>query len=520
MKILMVSAENGALPGGKAGGMGDVIREVPPALCLRGHQVDVIMPSYGVFHRQESARFVAEVRSEFRGHGNTVSLFKFDDLPAGSGVRCWVLEHPNFSSAGKGVLYCDDPPERPFASDASKFALFCRAVCDALLSRQLDDYDVLHLHDWHAAMALILIQSDPRYAPLARLRTVFTIHNLSLQGIRPFADDDSSLQAWFPALNFDTKVMADPRYSGCLNPVRAAIQLSDKVHVVSPSYVGEIQQPTVPERGFIGGEGLEHDLCEASDEGRLIGILNGCEYHKQPAKRKVKPKGLIADFESSVLQWMSRQPTADSSYVIALRRLDEWSRMRSNPRVFLTSVGRLTAQKLALLRAELEPGLSALDGLLTRLAERDGAMVVLGSGDKAYEAFFTQVMARHSHFIFLKGFSEDLSDQLYRNGDLFLMPSSFEPCGISQMLAMRAGQPCLVHGVGGLKDTVIQGEQGFVFQGASPYEQARNLLTKVDEALEVFFDQPAKWKTIAEKAGAQRFLWSDSVEHYERELYQ
>jgi len=133
-----------------------------------------------------------------------------------------------------------------------------------------------------------------------------------------------------------------------------------------------------------------------------------------------------------------------------------------SPQHIITSIGRLTEQKVRLYTSELEDGGNTLDHLLATLGER-GIFILIGSGDPEYEAFFTRMAARHNNFLFLNHYAERLSRQLYASGDLFVMPSSFEPCGISQMLAMREGQPCLVHAVGGLKDTVSHGSNGFTF---------------------------------------------------------
>jgi len=128
-------------------------------------------------------------------------------------------------------------------------------------------------------------------------------------------------------------------------------------------------------------------------------------------------------------------------------------------------------------------------------------------------------MARHSNFIFLRGYDDSLADLLYRFCDLFLMPSTFEPCGISQMQALRAGKPCLVHSVGGLADTVIDGSNGFSFTGDSPREQMQQMLDTCAEALDVYTSRPEKWKRLGQAAAASRFCWRESVKLYEDRLY-
>ena len=149
----------------------------------------------------------------------------------------------------------------------------------------------------------------------------------------------------------------------------------------------------------------------------------------------------------------------------------------------------------------------------------NGVLILVGSGDTDYEQFLSETAAQHKNFIFLRGYSEELGKTLYSMGDLFLMPSSFEPCGISQMLAMRSGQPCLVHHVGGLRDTVEDEVTGFAFTGTNPTEQADNLLATLQRAL-VAKNKPQKWQTMRKKAAAKRFKWADSIDAYLKQLYQ
>jgi starch synthase len=146
-------------------------------------------------------------------------------------------------------------------------------------------------------------------------------------------------------------------------------------------------------------------------------------------------------------------------------------------------------------------------------------LLLLGSGDPVYEQFFTACAARHDNFVFLRGYSDAVAQALYACGDLFLMPSSFEPCGISQMLAMRAGQPCLVHHVGGLRDTVVDGISGFAFNGNGLSEQADALVETLRTSLDLYFEQPQRWRGIAAQAAAARFRWSDSIGLYLEHLY-
>ncbi|MFW2367601.1 MAG: glycogen synthase [Desulforhopalus sp.] len=514
----MVASENDALPGGKVGGIGDVLRDIPPALGDLGHRVHVITPDYGVFSQLPGAEPRGSVQILFAGKTERVDLCTVPAKNPHENVLLWVLEHPLFAGEGGGVIYCDDPADRPFATDATKFALFCSAVCQAIADGHFGILDVLHLHDWHAAMVAILLEYDEQYHLLQGFHSVFTIHNLALQGIRPLSGDDSSLEVWFPHLKYDHRLIHDPRVTHCINLMRSGVNLCDKVHAVSPSYAQEILIPSNADQGFFGGEGLENDLQRAAEDGRLHGILNGCEYPRK--QEKVLPLSeLLLQCEKELLAWIAAKPTVESAHLISLQCLTRrWVSHTSTQPFLLTSVGRITEQKVRILRQEMANGQSALEQLLDILGE-DGIFLMLGSGDLELELFFTQVAARKQNFIFLKGYSESLASSLYESGDLFLMPSSFEPCGISQMLAMRAGQPCLVHGVGGLRDTVKNNKNGFVFSGKSPMMQAMRMLESCEAILELHDTHSEQWQEISMRAAKERFLWSDVAKEYISSLY-
>jgi len=512
----MLASENDALPGGKVGGIGDVVREMPPALAEQGCELTVLTPAYGVFHKLSGANLLMTLNVNFQGRQEAVRFYEVDGRTTQANVRHWVLEHPLFSEGGVGQIYCDDPPNSPFASDASKFALFCGAVAEMLVQRKDERPDVLHLHDWHAAFLLILRQFHPDFQSLQDIPCVYTIHNLALQGVRPFTGHDSSLAAWYPGLRVEAPVLADPRWPDCLNPMAVGIRLADRVHVVSPTYAEEIMLPSaVNDRGYYGGEGLEADLLQARADDRLVGILNGCDYSVR-AKARPKWDVLVSGLQSQLLVWSAAHPSLKSAHFVATERLREWS--AKTPETILTSVGRLTEQKAQLLYQPDCNGVPALYGILEHLGEK-GVYIFLGSGDPELEQFLLKASARFTNFIFLNGYSDDVSSSLYSIGDLFLMPSSFEPCGISQMLAMRAGQPCLVHHVGGLRDTVEQGVDGFAFSGDSLVQQADALVETCADVLKMKRGPAKPWKAIGKAAKTARFTWQDSIGQYIDKLY-
>ena len=516
MHILMIAAENDALPGGKVGGIGDVIRDVPRALAAQGHTVTVLTPGYQHFSQLPGAECIGKVEALFAGAFETLQWYSVPGKAPVDGVEHQVLEHPAFAAGGAGQIYFHDAGDRPFATDASKFALFCAAAGQLLQQGQLAMPDVLHLHDWHAAPLAILRQFDPSFSALKAVRCVYTIHNLSLQGIRPLRGDESSLYGWYAGLDCDEACIVDPRYSDCVNLMRAGINLADRVHAVSPSYALEIQRSSNPDTGFIGGEGLERDLQQCAGDGRLFGILNGAEYPALPGRPGRSE--LFAQCRKVLEQWVAGNRGNIAAHQVALDNLAGWINDPAPQAPLLTSVGRLTAQKMALLAQPSGQG-QVLDTLLAQLPT-GGRLLVLGSGAAEFETQLVEAAAHHANLVFLNAYAESLADWLYLAGDLFLMPSSFEPCGISQMLAMRAGQPCLVHGVGGLRDTVIDGETGFVFNGDTAAEQADDMLARLGAALSIWSGMPEQWDAICKNAAAQRFLWQDTVRNYQRQLYQ
>lgn len=512
----MMASENDVIPGSKVGGIGDVVRDIPQALAGQACTVTVMVPAYSAFHELPGAELCGVCTARFRGRSERIELYELykDRDP---GVRYLVLHHRQFGIGGAGQVYCDDDAHQPFATDANKFALFSAAGLSAILENQIQPVDILHLHDWHSALALALIKFDATYASLQSLPCVFSIHNLALQGVRPFAENESSLQAWFPHLHYNPADLADPRWPHCINPVAAAIRLADKVHTVSPTYASEILQPNDPQKGFHGGEGLEADLIQAQQEGRLAGIINGVHYPEGKHAELSWAQFVRHTADALLSKMTDGEPQLKCVDYLAHQRLLNALSLEK-PQHLITSVGRLTDQKMALLLQPMDDGSIPLAIMLETLKGR-GVFILLGSGDTALENQCQTLAARFTHFIFINQYSQTLSDLLFAQGDLFLMPSSFEPCGISQMIAMREGQPVLAHAVGGLKDTIKDGIDGFLFHGESSDRQAHALLTRLDDVLALREKKPQAYDTIMENARRQRFNWRTSAATYKSELY-
>jgi len=533
MHIVMLAAENDTLPGGKVGGIGDVMRDIPPALASLGHQVSIIMPSYGVFHELPGCVKQTLIPTDFRGQTTPVEVHCLQTEGTGN-IRFWLLEHPQFSICGKGKIYCADPDDAPFESDATKFALFCKAAGQLITSYFDQPVDAVHLHDWHTAFLAILRAYDSSLSALQDIPFIYSIHNLAIQGIRPLAETESSLESWFPQLDYEESTVSDPRWESCVNPMVAAIRLCERVHTVSPSYAREILKPSsVEQESYYGGEGLEDDLADAADQGKLVGILNGCNYANADTdaesvmdQTQAIASGdgidtwpdLVETMHQRVEGWIGSREVVRSADFLADRRLQIWTE-RDEPKHIITSIGRLTEQKARLFTRENRHGEVVLDRLLHMLGHR-GVFILLGSGDPTYEQFFSERASLHTNFLFLNNYSDALANRLYTQGHLFLMPSSFEPCGISQMLAMREGQPCLVHAVGGLRDTVRHQQTGFTFSGDSFEEQSEQFVATFRDAVTLREQHPVQWQRICNNARSERFLWRDSVEKYVELLYQ
>ena len=518
--ILMLAAEHGGLVGGKVGGIGDVIQQLPPALVAAGATVDVLLPSYGVYHLNAGAKRVVSTRVAFAGSIQLVTLYQ---LPAQDGAGCWVVHHPVFS-APAGQIYHHDAADQPFATDANIYALFCAAAAQLLADGKWLTPEVVHMHDWHAGTFAVLARSHKK---LSELKLVYTIHNLALQGTRPLKGHPSSLASWFPDLELKQEYLQDPTYADCYNPTRAALSLVDKIHVVSPSYAREVLESNDLELGLHGGEGLEFVLQPRAEEGDLVGLLNGCAYPdemmlSEPAFADAESFAQERTVLTQIMQrtlagWMGQYDALRSSDFLARETLASLSQSFAS-RFLLTSVGRITDQKVGLLLHTSEGSNDTLlDKLLAAISDQ-GCFVMLGAGDESLERQLVEHAARHQNFVFLRGYSDALADALYRAGDLFVMPSLFEPCGISQLLAMRCGQPCLVHATGGLKDTVDDDVDGFCFEGADLDEKAANCEQALSRALALYAN-PRSYREMRTQARAKRLSWLKTAKEYIQRLY-
>ena len=506
--FLFVAAENDGIPRCKAGGMGDVVRDVPRQIAQRGDQVSIVTPSYSRLHTSESEK-IADINFVFRGIPHNAEIYEVQGKKHIAGIKHYVIHHPDIKAGDIAHIYFNDP-DQPFYTDANVFALFCTAVAAAIREEIFGKLDVIHLHDWHTSMLLFLRKFNPRFKSLKKIRIVYSIHNLAIQGIRPFDNNYSSVQAFFPDVQYERDLLYDPRYPDCINLMAVGIRLADAVHTVSPSYKDDIQKKSDPP-AFIGGEGLEDDLKKASKENRLFGILNGANY----SNINTVEKGiLLRQCVRRLFRWLQEEKDYKAHYLAHTgEKITRWQEHK--PDFICTSVARLTEQKFFFFKEDPE----LLPGLMRKLDEVNGVYILLGTGAPEYESIFREASYHHKNFIFINAQSESIIDMLYQESNLYLMPSQFEPCGISQMLAMRNGQPCLVHHTGGLKDTVEHLKTGFCFDGGSVKDKTENFIRIFSEAVDLYFNDKKTWKKICANAKRKRFTWEKSVDEYYNDLY-
>ncbi|SDB66860.1 starch synthase [Flavobacteriaceae bacterium MAR_2010_188] len=507
--FLFVAAENDGIANCKAGGMGDVVRDVPRIIADLGDTSSIVTPAYARLHHEQEK--IATLNFQYRGENQTADLYKVQPKRELPNISHYVIDHPNIISGNIAHIYFDDP-EQPFYTDANTFSLFCTAVAQALKDNCFGDVDTVHLHDWHTSLLLFLREFHQDFQNLKSLKMVYSIHNLSIQGIRPFRNNESSVEAFYPNIDADYEFLQDPRYPDCINLMGVGIQLADKIHTVSPSYKKDILKPSdFP--NFVGGEGLQDFLQKADAENRLVGILNGCNYKNINV---AEPDAFYMNSLEAIFEWLQLSDKKYKADFLVHTGEKIVKLIRNKPAFVCASVARLTEQKFYFYKES--PYI--LEQILIALKEINGVYFVLGTGAPEYETFLREFSYKYDNLIFFNGQSEKVIDSIYYGSDLYLMPSLFEPCGISQMLAMRNGQPCFVHHTGGLIDTVEDMKTGFAFDGENFYEKSDNFVERFKEVLNIFQNNKKLWDSIIENAEKVRFTWKKSVKDYYRLLYE
>ena len=466
MKILFASAE--VYPLAKVGGLGDVAGSLPRALRSLGHDVRIVMPKYGTVSPPAKDLGTFAVGIGGADHEAKLTLSSLDGVPV------YLVDFsPLF----------DRPKVYEYPDDGQRFAFFGRAVLDMLPASGFWP-DVLHCNDWHTALApSFLRESPPTDERYRRIRCVLTIHNLQHQGL--FAKD---LFEWtgLPPAAWNPEGV---EFYGQLNFLKAGIVYADRVNTVSPTYSKEIQ---TPEYGY-GLDGLLRSRAS-----KLSGILNGIDYKVwNPAK----DSHLAQKYSKTSLEKKAKNKAA----------LQKEAGLAAESKIpLLGMVSRVTEQK----------GFDILIPAIPDLLNLGVQLVLLGTGEKAYEEPLGRFANAQKGFVAYLKYDETLAHRIYAGSDFFLMPSKFEPCGLGQEISLRYGSVPIVRGTGGLVDTVIdvtadpRNGNGFAFSDF----RASALLDAVGRAV-AFYRAGRGWKRLQQRAMAQDLSWGASASRY-ADLYE
>lgn len=471
MQIVFASAE--CAPFVKTGGLGDVAGSLPAALVRAGAEVIVMVPKY------------ATIKDEYKAQ-----MEHFSDFYVSLGWRneyCGLekLEHD-------GVTYMFIDNERYFArdypygffDDGERFAFFSKAITESLQHLPAGfECDILHCNDWQTALAPVFLREFYQGLPLYdRVKTVFSIHNVAFQG--QFSDtvmEDILGVAHIPA------AASQLRCDACsINYMLGALRYADAITTVSPTYANEIQTPEF-------GEGLDGVLRERSYA--LQGILNGID---------------VAGFDPATDKRIAANYTVEdrSGKAVCKAKLQEELGLEvRDDRPLMVMVMRLTRQK----------GMDLVMYALDRILAGGVQVAVLGTGDRDYEDGLRYFQDKYPGTMAARiEFDPALSQRMYAAADMFLMPSKFEPCGLSQIIAMRYGTLPIVRETGGLKDTVIPYNEftgegtGFSFSNFNGDEMG----DAVFRAARLFWDNREAWNQLVTQAMSQDFSWTRSADKY------
>ena len=475
MKVLFASSE--CAPFSKSGGLADVAYSLPPALQGIGIETAVVTPLYRCVRERfsDSLTYVRSCVSAIGYRDYHLDLFKGS---LGS-VPIWFIG-------------CDELFDRPklygYYDDAVRFALFSKAVIDNLMTMEFAP-DILHCNDWETAPAVLYLKDrqavDPSYG---RVKSVFTIHNIAYQGQygRDIMETLGLAPGWFDgALAY----IYDGRED--INLMKGAMLMADAVSTVSPNYARELHYPEF-------GCGLQGvvDLVD----GKLFGILNGIDVNRYDPS---SDPSIATNFDT------------DNIIGKAMCKLSVQKAFGLDEEIecpLLASVARLVEQK----------GIELIKQVLPGLMDLGCQLIIFGEGEQQYVDYFNWAKRTWPGQVgFSNEYSEEVANSVFAGADMYLMPSRFEPCGLSQMMAMRYGTVPIVHETGGLKDSV-RGYKDFdgIGDGFSFIDySAKGLYLAVMQAVRLFFGDDEKFQDIRRRCMTKDFTWKKSARAY-RNMYE
>lgn len=485
MNILFAASE--AFPFIKTGGLGDIVHSLPVALSELGDDVRLVLPAYrDVLASVDSLKELGFW--DLSGAGVTHRVRILQAHHDGLADYLYLIDAPSlFDRAGNPYVHSDG---FNWPDNAERFTVFSRAVAQMAKGIPGTDWhpDVVHSHDWQTGLV-------PAFLSMAhpRPKTVFTIHNLAYDG--HFSYEDFTRLGLLPEWWSPDHV----EFYGGFSMLKAGMVFADQVTTVSPTYAREI---CTPEYGY-RFEGVLQNLGD-----KLSGILNGIDldiWNPQTDSHITENYGVAKEGEQQT--WVSAK-LANKNALLKKAKLPK------SKAPLVGFIGRLVEQK----------GVDLITDMLAELfSTTDAVMIILGSGDRLYEAELLKLSEKYSSRLHVHiGYSEDLAHQVEAGCDLFLMPSRFEPCGLNQMYSLRYGTLPVVSFTGGLADTVTDATamamvdktaNGFVFYDVN----SDALLASIKRALKIY-KQPAQWQLICETAMRQELGWASSAKKYQ-ELY-
>lgn len=460
INIAFIAAE--CAPLAKVGGLADVIGSLPSALPKDKTNVVVIIPAYETILKEWTKKFTKKVERIKVKFNSSIKTAIIHQVIINS-VPIYLIENKEYLSTGP-IYPSPDASSSGSEEEAKRFLFFSQAALDLVQKLEIQP-QIIHCHDWHTGIIPYLIKSRK-----LSFKTILTIHNLAYQGVYLASIVNRLLE-----VNFSTKLV---------NCLQQGILNADYVTTVSPSYAQEILTPEF-------GRGLSPILQKIKDH--LVGILNGLDLNAyNPANDPL----IAVNYSLSNLRLKSRNK---------LFLQNKFSFEQSVEIPLLAMICRLTPQK----------GVVLLRDIIPRLMEQNLQIVILGTGLPSYESVLKLFNRRYPRRFHAEiGFNNRLAHQIYAGSDIFLMPSRFEPCGLGQMIAMRYGTIPVAHAVGGLKDTIRDGGNGFLFKNY----QAEDFYQLIKRSIS-FYRQSEKWLQIQRMAMQSDFSWQRSAREYLK-LYQ
>lgn len=468
--VLFVTSE--AVPFIRTGGLGDVAGALPKTLAKQGVDVRVILPSYSKipFALKSTMKFLGETHIQLGWRNEYVGVYGV----VADGVTYYFIDNKHFF--GRDIIYGAE-------DDGERFAFFCKAVLEAMLLVSFTP-EVIHCNDWHTALVPVLLDVFYRGADkLKNVKTIFTIHNIEYQG-----NFDLALARDFLSIPEDKISLVE--YDGRLNCMKGGIECANAVNTVSPTYANELMYPFY-------AYGLDGILSLRKQ--KLSGILNGLD---TDLYNPSTDPSLFANYDIDSIE----------KKMINKKEMLEMLNMNFNPeRPLIAVVSRLATQK----------GLDLLMAVAEELLSGNIQLVILGTGEWRFESALKDLERRYEAKLkVIINFSKDLASKLYAASDIFLMPSKFEPCGLSQLIAMRYGSIPVVRETGGLKDTVkpFNPETGEGVGYTFVQYNAHDMLASIWHAVDTFYNNKEDWSKIVHNAMSLDFGWDKPANEY-KELY-